>query len=211
MLNLKWFGHSMWKIWNKDVSVVIDPFTDIGYKMPNNLQADVVISSHDHFDHNNFALVQGNFQKITTVGPHRVKQLEIKGYSVFHDEKEGELRGENIIFLLKFPDTSLVHFGDIGHVPDDSILNDLKNVDIALIPVGGYYTIDHKQAREIVNFINPKAVFPMHYKTKAIDFPINQIDNFLSNSDKIKRANSNLISLTKNDLSENKIIVMDYE
>lgn len=211
MISFQWFGHSMWLIKGKDISIVIDPFTDIGYNIPQDLNPDIVISSHDHFDHNNFSIFKNNFTKITTPGPHNVKGLNIEGFETFHDEKKGELRGVNIIFKILIDGFTVVHFGDIGHEPDPGVLNKLNDTDVMMIPVGGYYTIDASQAHKIVTSSNPSIVLPMHYKTKTIDFPIAPVDEYLNYVKNFKKIDSNVISITDKDLQEKTTIVLDYE
>ena len=100
MIKVKWFGHSMWKISTGDISIITDPFTDIGYSMPSAETADIILSSHDHFDHNNFELIGGNPKIIKTAEIFKVSGINIQTFLTYHDEKKGSERGENL--LMKF-------------------------------------------------------------------------------------------------------------
>jgi len=94
ILKTKWFGHSFWKISSEDISIIADPFTNIGYKMPQGIRADIVISSHDHFDHNNFELVEGNYKLIRSEGKYNVKGVNFEMLATWHDESQGNERGK---------------------------------------------------------------------------------------------------------------------
>ena len=117
MLNIKWFGHSMWKIWNDEISIITDPFTDIGYKMPENETADILLSSHDHFDHNNYSLIKGNPQIVKSAGDFNVKGVPITMIPTWHDETKGSERGENLLMKFGISGKTLLHCGDLGHIP----------------------------------------------------------------------------------------------
>ena len=209
MLNIKWFGHSMWKFYTADVSVVVDPFTDIGYPLPTNETADIVVSTHDHFDHNNFSLIRGNFKKITKKGEYSFKGVDIKTIQVWHDKSHGLKRGKNLLAKIDIAGFSLLHCGDLGHILDNYTVSQLGQIDIIFIPVGGTYTIDAKEAKEVIDLINPKIIFPMHYKTPAIAFDIAKLDDFTRLYDKndIYFHDSNEIKITKDDLAKYKIVV----
>jgi L-ascorbate metabolism protein UlaG (beta-lactamase superfamily) len=101
--------------------------------------------------------------------------------------------------------------GDLGHVLTEKQVEEIGSVDVLLIPVGGYYTIDSKQAVEVMNQLKPKITIPMHYKTEFINFPIDTVDNFL-NMTKGKKILSTEVDITKKDLEgEPKVIALNYQ
>lgn len=167
-MELTWWGQACFSIKTKsnhqEVKIVIDPFSEeIGLKLPK-LEADILLISHQHFDHNNKSAILGNPFVIEEPGEYEIKDVFIEGIPAFHDDKEGKERGEVIIFKIKSEGISLCHLSDLGQKKlDDEQLERIGLVDILLIPVGGYYTINGSQAREIVNQIEPKIVVPMHY------------------------------------------------
>lgn len=179
-MKIKWFGHSSFGIEYMNVKILTDPFNEtVGYPLPN-YQPDIITESHQHFDHNAHHLIKGKYILINTPGEHLSKGVKIIGLKTYHDKVKGRERGENIIFKFKFSDgLTAAHFGDLGHIPDDSVMKELENIDIVMIPVGGYYTIDAEEAKEIINILNPKIIIPMHFKTKYIKFPINTVENFI--------------------------------
>ena len=88
----------------------------------------------------------------------------------YHDPQKGALRGRNTIHILSGAGKRIAHFGDLGcELPADQLAQ-LENLDIAMIPVGGYYTIDAAQAADLVRKINPAHVIPMHYRGDGNSF-----------------------------------------
>ena len=216
MINIKWFGHSMWKVWNEKVSIVIDPFTDIGYPMPENETADIVLSSHDHFDHNNIQLIKGNPQVVNIEGKFEIKGVKIETFPVWHDETQGSERGNNLLMKFTISGKTFLHCGDLGHICTADVISKLGKIDVLFIPVGGFYTIDAKTAKAIVEMIKPIIVFPMHYKTPILDFPIATIEEYLKLSDNHKQISANEIELTEKDFTKPQTImpqtiILDYK
>lgn len=164
-MEITYIGHSCFKIKGKDLSLVIDPYDPkIGYKLPK-LEADVVISSHNHFDHANTSAVSGTRLLINSPGEYEVSGVFIEGLATFHDTKSGEERGENIIYSITIDGFTLLHLGDLGHVLSESTLERIGEVDVLMIPVGGEYTINAETASKVISSIEPRVVIPMHYKT----------------------------------------------
>jgi L-ascorbate metabolism protein UlaG (beta-lactamase superfamily) len=201
----------MWKISNEEVSVVTDPFTDIGYKMPENVAADILLSSHDHFDHNNFDLISGNPKIIITAGKHENKGVKIENFPTWHDENKGADRGNNLMMKFEIGGKTFLHCGDLGHDLSEEEISKLGKIDVLMIPVGGFYTIDAKTAKSISDRINPLIVFPMHFKTKAIDFPIAEKQAFTDLVDNVRFVNSTELVLNEEDFNIKQTIIMNYE
>ncbi|MBI2098617.1 MAG: MBL fold metallo-hydrolase [Candidatus Wildermuthbacteria bacterium] len=164
----------------EQVKLVIDPFDpSIGLKMPV-LEADIVLSTHDHEDHNNVKAVKGTPFVITGPGEYEIKDVSVRGIPSFHDEKEGKERGKNTIYVIEAEGMRLCHLGDLGQgeLTEDQVSR-IGNVDILLIPVGGVYTIGAKAAAKIVSQIEPRIVIPMHYMLANLRFKLEKVDEFL--------------------------------
>lgn len=169
-MNIKWLGHACFLITTKTgIKILHDPYKDMfGYKLPKDLQVDYVLSSHNHNDHNYTASLQPGFQLIDIYGPTATADVTFNGILSYHDDLGGELRGDNAIYHYSVDDLTIAHLGDLGHLLDDNQLNQLKNIDILFLPVGGGYTIDGKLAAKVANQIKPKVIIPMHYRTRAL-------------------------------------------
>jgi len=159
--------------------IVTDPFDDsVGYPQPR-AAADLVTISHQHFDHNAVKMVPGKPKVIQTSGEHVINGLKIIGIPCYHDNSKGSLRGNNLIFIFEESGFRVCHLGDLGHIPDQKLLGEIDHVDVLLIPVGGLYTIDASEAKDVISLINPHYIVPMHYKTPYLKLPISPLENFL--------------------------------
>lgn len=165
-------GHSCFKISskfnNQDLIIITDPYhKDIGLRVPK-LNADIVTISHDHQDHNNAEAVFGNLEKkpfiIRQPGEYEIKNVFVSTSETWHDSKQGEQRGENLAYRFDIESLALAHLGDLGHLLNDEQLEQLGNIDILFIPVGGTYTLNAVGAAKVVRQIEPRIVIPMHYR-----------------------------------------------
>lgn len=180
MLQIRWHGHSCFEITN-DITLVTDPHDgkSIGIPAPS-VMGDIILVSHDHYDHNSVKSVQKEGSKIVRDERKRtISDVEISGVNSFHDEDMGAKRGENIIFKFNVDEIKFCHLGDLGHEIDDETVQKIGEVDVLFIPVGGTFTVDDKKAWNVIKKINPRIVVPMHYKIGGLSLPIAGIDPFL--------------------------------
>jgi len=203
MLQIRWHGHACWEITN-DKTLITDPHDgrSIGIPAPSVL-GDIILVSHDHYDHNSAKSVEKSGSKIITDSRKRtVDDVEINGIDSYHDEDAGAKRGNNIMFKFKMDEINFCHLGDLGHDLDEESINKIGDVDVLFIPVGGNFTIDAEKAWEIIKKIKPKIVIPMHYKIGGLSLPITGIDPFLEmNKYKVLHV-GNEIDIEKEDLPE---------
>lgn len=202
---ITWLGHSCFKLQDKTgtegITVVTDPFDKkVGLKVPN-FEADIVTVSHDHYDHNNVSSLRGNPFVINCAGEYDVKGISVDGIESYHDEKEGAEQGDNVIYRINIDNISVVHLGDLGHVLDSKNLGKIEGADILLIPVGGKYTIDAKQAVEVISRIEPRMVIPMHYKTPGSKVDVDGVDKFVKELG-IKPTYEDKLKISKKDLPQ---------
>ena len=179
-MKLKWHGHSCFELTlDNGMAIITDPFDDtVGYPLCR-ARADVVLSTHDHFDHNHFDSLAGNPVILREPGAREIGGARITGVRSFHDPKRGALRGENIIYLIEASGMRIAHLGDLGHEPNLKQYAALTNIDVLLIPIGGYYTIDTDTALKVIDHVRPRVVIPMHFKTPLMDFPITDEKRFV--------------------------------
>ena len=175
-------GHSKFLLeLENGMRIVTDPFdSKCGYPI-HPLRADVVTVSHGHGDHSATDTVEGWTQVIDTEGVHTLgDQVTVRSIPSFHDDCGGQKRGKNLIHCLDAEGMHVVHLGDLGHVLSEDQAEQIGPVDILMIPVGGYYTIDAAQAREVCTVLAPRIILPMHYKTEYNrDWPIAGPEPFL--------------------------------
>lgn len=212
-MKIKWLGHACFLLTSADgTRVLTDPFNEsVGYKVPRT-EADIVTTSHDHYDHNYVAAVQGEYVHFNATGNFVAKDIEITGIGTYHDREYGQKRGSNVVFIFTIDGLRICHLGDLGHLLSDAQIKEIGPVDVLLIPVGGTYTIDYKEAAELVRLINPKLVIPMHYKTPALGFNIDEVNRFLDATGNVEYARKQEIELDENSFTSlSKVIVLDYE
>ncbi len=179
-MKIKHLGQSAFII-KSQTTLVTDPFNPMIGRMPADLTAAVVTVSHSHSDHNYTKGVGGSPQIINQLGNFSIGGFEISGVKTFHDDVGGKKRGENIVYTIRTEGITLCHLGDLGHILAADQIKEIGAVDILMIPVGGFFTIDANMAVEIVNQLSPKIVMPMHYKLKKsfIPLPIAGVDKFI--------------------------------
>ena len=209
-MKIKWLGHSSFLITSDTgLKIITDPYFtggDLSYGQIKE-SADIVIVSHDHADHNNVAAVQGNPKVVR--GTLEVKGIRFKAIPTYHDEAGGGQRGRNTIFCFEVDGIRLCHLGDLGHRLSDSQAAELGKIDILLIPVGGFFTIDARAATEVCNRLKPKVVIPMHYKTARCAYPITGVEEFLRGKKEVNRLDSSQVELKPGQLpATTKIIVL---
>lgn len=173
-MEIKYLGHSSFLIKTKTAKIVTDPYDPemVGLKFPKT-EADVVTISHDHKDHNQIKNVSGikgvDPLIIDMPGEFEKMGVRIFGFQTFHDKTNGSERGENIMYKFESEGVSLLHCGDLGIVPEESFLETIGEVDVLLVPVGGFYTIDSDEAVSLVKKIEPAIVIPMHYNSDKLN------------------------------------------
>ena len=164
-MEITYIGHSCFKIKGKEISIVIDPYdSKIGYKLPK-LEADLLLTTHDHFDHHNIAGVSGYKLLIDGPGEYEVNGAFIYGISTYHDDKKGGERGTQTMYLIDIDGFTLMHLGDLGHELSTDTLEKVAKVDVLMIPIGGVFTINAEKAAQVISSLEPGIVLPMHYKT----------------------------------------------
>ena len=179
-MEISWFGHSCFQIVDSvGRSIITDPPAErVGYDLPNVL-ADVVLISHDHYDHNNFEAIKGNPAVIRGPGEHTASGITFYGVRTLHDDKGGRLRGENTVYIFALDRMRVCHLGDLGHILSSDQIREIGSVDILMIPVGGVFTLDARGASEVVDQIRPRVIIPMHFKTDALRMNVETALRFL--------------------------------
>jgi L-ascorbate metabolism protein UlaG (beta-lactamase superfamily) len=160
------------------------------------------------------SVVKGKPEVVKGSGVKKAKGVNFKGVDAFHDEKKGSLRGKNTIFWWELGGIRFAHVGDLGTVLSSDQMKELGQVDVLFVPIGGHYTIDAKTADKVVSSLNPKMVFPMHYKTPLMGsgFPIAGVDEFLTGKENVVKVGKNSITFKKETLPQKTTIyVLEYK
>ena len=183
-MDIVYLGHSSFKLKGKKATVITDPFDPVyvGLKYPKN-DADIVTVSHNHNDHNKADLIDNVKMVINGAGEYEIMGVSIIGIETDHDASGGEERGKNIVFILEVDGLRIAHFGDLGHKLSEKLMEQMGDIDVLMIPVGGEYTIGHKQAVDIAKEFESPYVLPMHYKMPGMNEEVfgrlSGVDEFL--------------------------------
>jgi len=202
-MKITWIGHACFKIESSGYTLILDPYED-GYVpglKPLRETADMVLCSHDHGDHNAKELVEITEGKdcpftITTI-------------DTFHDEVQGAKRGPDKIHIIDDGSFRIAHLGDLGCELEEEQIRQLKDLDACMIPVGGHFTIDGKQAAELAHLIRPGVVIPMHYRDDKAGFGfdvISTVEDFAESMDSVTRYDESSISM--DDLPDAQAVIL---
>jgi L-ascorbate metabolism protein UlaG (beta-lactamase superfamily) len=179
-MEITWLGYSCFRLKGKNITVITDPFPPgLGYSL-DKPSADIVTVSHGHANHSNVSPIAGQPKVINRPGEYEIGGALIIGISAFHDAENGASQGKNTIYAIEVDDVTVCHLGDLGHPLNSNQTEELGNIDVLLVPVGGGTTISAAQAAALVRNIEPKIVIPMHYKTPTLTKELDPIDKFLT-------------------------------
>lgn len=197
-------GHASFLFETDQLSFVTDPYRDNsvpGLKMPR-ISANYVFCSHSHYDHDAKDLVH--------IVPSQ-NELKYETIIVPHDHHNGAHRGMNKMHIFYVDGLKIIHTGDLGCIPNPEVLEKMKNTDILLAPINGFYTISAEELLNIVNIVKPRVTIPMHYynENNRSGYPDGgQIDIFKKLVKNYKEIDDYLVE-TNSDLFLNKYIIFN--
>lgn len=183
MVEVAWHGHACVSLRRRDgYTIVIDPHDgySIGVKRPE-VKADLVLVTHDHFDHNAVSVVSGDKTRVVKSfrGEMVVDNIKVTGLLTYHDKLKGRARRENTVYIVEVDGKRVAHLGDLGEIPGSSVISALKGVDLLAIPVGGTFTIEPGEAWRLIEEVKPVNILPIHYWITGVTLPLKPLSEFL--------------------------------
>jgi L-ascorbate metabolism protein UlaG (beta-lactamase superfamily) len=200
-MHIEWYGQSAFRLTDGSATVFIDPFGDMSpmldrgmrwdYPAIAGVEADLLLVTHEHLDHNGVEAVGGDPVTLrSTAGRLESPIGEVVAVASEHDEVAGTERGANVMFVFTFAGRRVAHLGDLGQRElRDPQLAALGRIDLLFVPVGGGPTIGAEQATEIGAAVGAKVIVPMHYKTERIDF-LAPVDELVERATRTERLSS---------------------
>lgn len=210
-MEITWLGHSCFRIRSSQTIIITDPYPpDLGYSL-GKPAANIVTVSHQHPSHSFVQGVGGEPKLIKGPGEYEISGVLIIGIPTFHDDEGGRKRGKNTVYLMEVDGVYICHLGDLGHALTAGQIEEIDNVDVLLIPVGGGATINAPLAAEVVRQLEPKVVVPMHYKTPVLNRELDPVDKFLKEMGINQVAPQPKLSVTKSNLPASmQVFLLNY-
>ena len=210
-MDITWLGYSCFRIKGKEVTVITDPYPPgLGYSL-GRPQADIVTVSHSHPEHSYTQGISGGTKVIKGPGEYELKGTFITGIATWHDANEGQKLGKNTVYLLELDSLILCHLGDLGHQLSSELIEELGDIDVLFLPVGGVSTIGGATAAEIVRRLTPKVAIPMHYKTATLKKELEPVDKFLKEMGIKENVSQPKLSVSRSNLpTSTQVTVLDY-
>ena len=179
-MEINWLGHSCFRIKGAHTTVITDPYSpNSGYSLGKQT-ARIITVSHQDPEHSYVSSIGGEPMQVKGPGEYEVGGVMIIGLATFHDSEKGKTKGKNTVYLIEIDDVTVCHLGDLGHTLTAEQAEELGNIDVLMVPVGGVSTINASAAAEVVRQLEPKIVLPMHYKTLLLKRELEPVDKFLT-------------------------------
>ncbi len=210
-MDITWLGHSCFRIRGSQAVIITDPYPpDLGYSL-GKPTARIVTVSHQHPSHSYVQGVSGEPKLVIRPGEYEISGVLIIGIPTFHDAEGGGKRGKNTVYLMEVDGITVCHLGDLGHVLTAEQVEEIDDVDVLLLPVGGVSTINASMAAEVIRQLEPKVVVPMHHKTPVLNRELGPVEKFLKEMG-IERLDSQpKLSLTPSSLpASTQVFLLDY-
>lgn len=208
-MDITWYGHACFRLRSRGVTVVTDPYDKtLGLSLPS-LKANIVTVSHDTPHHNHTAGVKGNYMVIDSPGEYEINGVFVNSIRMSRS-KDAKAAPQNNVFVIYMDEVTLCHLGDLAHVPTQKQVEDMGNIDVLMVPVGGSGALKATQAAEVISLIEPFIVIPMHYKLPNLTIKLDPVSKFLKELGITKTETVETLKLTASSLpEETQVVLMD--
>lgn len=208
-MDITWYGHSCFRITERgEIAVVTDPYSSaIGLEPFARLKGDVVTVSHQAPGHNHVESVKGVNYVLEGAGEYEIGGVFFSGVAMHHVKSEDDVH-YNVAYIVQFGDLRVLHLGDLAHVPDQSTIEALGEVHVALVPVGGGKSLNASQAAEVIALIEPNYIVPMHYALPGVNLDLEAPDKFLKEMGVSKVQEEEALRVTTSGLPEQPQVVV---
>ena len=205
-MQVEWYGQSAFRLTGGATTVFIDPFDDVApvaqrglqwdYPAIEGVQADLLLVTHEHFDHNGVGAIAGDPPTLrSTAGRLESPIGEVLAVASEHDAAAGTERGPSTLFAFTLGGRRVAHLGDLGQSDlREEQAQALGDVDLLFVPIGGGPTIGAEQAATIAGRLSARIVVPMHYRTERIDF-LEPVDAFAQSAQRVEPLQSSAFDL----------------
>lgn len=212
-MQIFWHGYSAVRIESKngDISSVVmtDPFeNEAAMRFPRVTEPDILLLSNQNRKNFNVEGVAGNPFLISDPGEYEVKGVFVKG---IQDPKAEEGEKRPLFYRIDTEGISIAFLGQTKRKPTDLELEELGNIDILILPVGGGDVLDAKISASVINMIEPRIVIPVHYYIDGIKTELGKVKSFCDAVGGGKQQEMNKLKITKKELPADDVAVMVIE
>ena len=211
-MDITWYGHACFRLRGRQGIVVTDPYDkSLGLALPSNLKSNIVTISHDNPHHNYTAGIKGDFYVIDRPGEYEISDIFVTSINMRPPKKnEAKEASVNNVFVITIEDIKCCHLGDLNQVPTQSQVEDMGDIDVLFVPVGGQKALNATQAAEVISLIEPYVVIPMHYHLPNITIKFDSVDKFLKEMGVSSSETTDTLKLTKSSIpDETQVIVLE--
>ncbi len=207
-MEITWYGHSCFRLSERgQTTVITDPYSDAIGLPPLRLKGDVVTISHDAPGHAYVDAVKGFSYVLNGAGEYEIGGTFLFGMSMHHVE-EGHEPHRNIGYLIRYPELTVLHLGDLRHVPDQSTIESFGEINVVLVPVGGGGSLRASLAAEVISLIEPHYIVPMHYALPGLTVLLDPVEKFLKEMGVSKTQEEDVLKVTAATLPEQPQVVV---
>ncbi len=206
MAEIMWLGHSCFRLRGREATIVTDPYNRrLGHDF-GKPRAEVVTTSRPGDLYSFAEAVRGEPKILSGPGEYEINDVFITGVGT-RDKKQTR----NTVYVFELEGMVICHLGTLGHIPNAEQLEQLSNIDVLLIPVGGGNTINGAEASEVISTMEPHIVIPMHYKVGPLDADLDGLENFAKEMGLSDLSPQEKLNLKPSDLPEGtKVVILDY-
>jgi len=213
-MQIYWHGYSTIrieaKIADKEATVLTDPFqNEASLRLPRTVESDILLLSHQDTSRFNLEGVQGSPFTISNPGEYEVKNVFVQGIQDATCEPEEKQR--SVIYRIVAEDIAMAFLGQHRRKLTDMEVEELGDIQILFLPVGGGEVMDSKLASEIISIIEPRIVVPLHYDLPGIKTKLSSVNDFCKSLGVCQRQDANKLKITRKDLPAEDMIITVLE
>lgn len=209
-MDITWYGHSCFRITERgQTTIVTDPYdASIGLP-PLKIKGDVVTISHDAPGHNAANEIKGQSYVLSGPGEYEIGGVFISGIPMHTiDEEQGIVRYNVAYKVIYNNNLTVLHLGDLAHIPDQSTIEDLGEVNVLLVPVGGGMSLRGSLAADVIALIEPNYIVPMHYALPGLKMDLEPVEKFLKAMGVSRVEEETVLRVTSGDLPEQPQVIL---
>jgi L-ascorbate metabolism protein UlaG (beta-lactamase superfamily) len=212
-MDITWLGHACFRLRGKDGVLLMDPCDrSTGYALGKQ-QADVVTASRPGPEHAHVEVVTTPHRLLDAPGEYEIGGVLYTGVQTNRAAKseDSDQPARNVAFVVQMDDLRICHLGGLDHTLKADLAEELSDIDVLLVPVGGQGSLDAPRAAEVISLLQPRLVVPMRYQTDGSALPLDPLDPFIKQMGQSAPAPQAKLTVTRASLPEStQVIVLDY-